>query len=125
MRTRYRRCWIGQEFPFISGQRIATGVEEGKLNFAKGLSVKVMRIGLPWAATAMKNYDPADEPKVPELEESPDLPVRCPHCNSEEIIFDRLIPDPTNATDTSLPQYAWSCASCGYGWKDDGIAKEG
>ena len=110
--------------PFYIGPENATGVEEGMLNFANGVSVKAMRIGLPWAAAAMKNYAPVDEPAEPRVAEPAELPVRCPSCHSVEVIFERLVPDPTDAGDTSLPQYAWTCGTCGYAWKDDGISRK-
>src|SRR5215468_53422 len=69
--------------PFYMGDEKATGVDKITANFAKGVSVKVMRVGLPYAWQAMQNYEPANEP--PEQKEDPrvwddEIPVTCPKC---------------------------------------------
>jgi len=107
--------------PFFMGPEKATGVDAVTSNFADGVSVQVMRIGLPWARRSLTNYVPVNEP-APKLEgELDELPVRCPKCHSTEVIFERLIAEPKGS---SPQQYEWACDSCGHHWKDDGIAKE-
>jgi DNA-directed RNA polymerase subunit M/transcription elongation factor TFIIS len=125
--------------PFFMGPEKAKGVAEVTSNFANGVSVKIMRIGMPWAGQAMSNYFPEDEPPdVPE-EDLEEAPMRCPKCRSEEVIFDGLAteqPDngefpPASAEPESLssapvdsPQrFDWTCDSCGYQWTDDGVAR--
>jgi DNA-directed RNA polymerase subunit M/transcription elongation factor TFIIS len=114
--------------PFFMGPEKATGVEAVTSNFVNGVSVQIMNIGLPWARQAMMNYTPADEPGPKPEEELSELPVRCPKCHSEEVVFDRLIVDPmsepTTATDKSQPKFEWTCDSCGHKWDDDGIVKD-
>jgi DNA-directed RNA polymerase subunit M/transcription elongation factor TFIIS len=110
--------------PFFMGPEKATGVDAVTSNFANGVSVQVMRIGVPWIREALQNYTPANEPSPRQEEELGELPVRCPECHSTEVIFERLLADPATATDKSPPQYEWTCDSCGHQWKDDGIAKE-
>jgi DNA-directed RNA polymerase subunit M/transcription elongation factor TFIIS len=106
------------------GPEKATGVDAVTSNFVNGVSVQVMRIGLPWIRGALQNYTPANDSSPRQEEELGELPVRCPECHSTEVIFERMLADPATATDKSPPQYEWTCASCGHQWKDDGIAKE-
>jgi DNA-directed RNA polymerase subunit M/transcription elongation factor TFIIS len=110
--------------PFFMGPEKATGVEAVTSNFVNGVSVQVMRIGLPWTRQPLSNYMPVNEPGPKQEAELDELPVRCPKCHSKEVIFEGLIAEPTLTMDNSSPQYEWSCDSCGHQWKDDGIAKE-
>lgn len=108
--------------PFYIGPEKATGVEDIPLNFAEGVSVRVMRVGLPWAGQAMQDYKPANEPPHQEEEEGREIPVTCPKCRSEEVIFEELTRE--DETDQSA-RFAWTCDSCGYQWEDEGMAKGG
>ena len=110
--------------PFFMGSEKATGVDGVTSNFATGVSVKIMQIGMPWATQAMQNYTPANEPAPKHHEQRHELPVRCPKCNSAEVIFEGLITEPTGAAANSSPKYKWVCDSCGCQWEDDGIAEE-
>jgi DNA-directed RNA polymerase subunit M/transcription elongation factor TFIIS len=110
--------------PFFMGPEKATGVEAVTSNFVHGVSVQVMRIGLPWTRQPLSNYMPVNEPGPKQEAELDELPVRCPKCHSTEVIFEGLIAVPTPTTDHSSRQYEWTCDSCGHQWKDDGIAKE-
>jgi hypothetical protein len=47
--------------PFYIGPEKATDVEAIPLNFGEGVSVQVMRVGVPWAWQAMRDYEPANE----------------------------------------------------------------
>jgi DNA-directed RNA polymerase subunit M/transcription elongation factor TFIIS len=109
--------------PFYMGPENATGVDAVTSNFSNGVSVKIMRIGLPWAGQAMKNYEPANEP-VTQQEEAGELLVRCPKCNSTEVVFERLINQPATAASDSSPKFVWTCDACGHHWDDEGIAEE-
>ena len=108
--------------PFFMGPEKATGVDAVTSAFGDGLSVQVMRVGLPWTRQAVQNYAPADEPKLKPEEELDEYPVRCPGCHSTEVIFEGLVAEPPGGTDKT-PEYEWTCDSCGHHWKDDGIAK--
>ena len=77
--------------PFFMGKEKATGVDAVTSNFAEGVNVQVMAIGYPWAAQALKNYYPEDEPREDPQEEQEAVPVRCPSCHSEEVVFERLV----------------------------------
>ncbi|MFZ3265574.1 MAG: hypothetical protein WA172_16325 [Terriglobales bacterium] len=110
--------------PFYIGPKKATRVDAGTLNFGNGVSVQVMRIGLPWAAQALQNYKPADEPARKHEEELPELSVRCPKCRSTEIILGDVVPERAGASRNASPAYRWSCDSCGCEWEDDGTVKE-
>jgi len=110
--------------PFFMGPEKARGVDAVTSDFVNGVSVRVMRIGLPWTNQALQNYTPANEPGPKQEIELCELPVRCPRCHSTEVIFDRLLTDPAAATGKSPTQYEWTCDSCGHQWKDDGTAKQ-
>lgn len=125
--------------PFFIGPEKATGVAEVTSNFENGLRVQVMRIGIPWTRLPMSNYFPQDEPPdVAEAEPEED-PIRCPKCQSEEVIFNGLVTEPpddefpsassaaespaSSSADDAPQKFDWTCDSCGYEWKDDGVAK--
>ena len=110
--------------PFFMGSEKATGVDAVTSDFAKGVSVQVMRIGLAWAALQMKDYEPANDPDAKETDISEVDPVRCPRCHSTEVVFEDLVAEPATTADKS-PRYKWTCDSCGHHWEDDGIVKEG
>jgi len=111
--------------PFFMGTEKATDAAAVTSNFANGVSVKIMQIGMPWATQAMQNYTPANEPAPKYHEVLNELPVRCPKCHSAEVIFEGLITGPTSAAGDSSRHYRWTCDSCGQRWEDDGIAEEG
>jgi hypothetical protein len=124
--------------PFFMGPERATGVPEVTSNFTEGVIVKVMRIGLPWTIEPMRDYFPKDEPPEEAAEVLDELPVRCPKCQSTEVVFNRLVvePPPNAAAEfppasaaseplpSSAPKFDWTCDACGYQWQDDGLAKE-
>ena len=110
--------------PFFMGPEKATSVESVTSNFANGVSVQIMRIGLPWARTGMSHYAPEDDPTPKETAEPEEVAVRCPKCHSEEVVFEGLTSEPGKAADDSSQKYKWSCDSCGNQWEDDGVAKD-
>lgn len=110
--------------PFSMGPEKATCADAVTSNFAVGVSVQVMRIGVPWAAQVMQYYEPANEPARKPEEEPAELVVRCPKCRSTEVVFEGGTSTLVVATDDSSQKYKWSCDSCGYQWEDDGVAKE-
>ena len=112
--------------PFYLGDERVTGVDKLTSNFACGVSVKVMRVGYPWAWQAIRDYEPADEPP-PEEDETEDLreiPVTCPKCRSADVVFERLSSGPGKEEEDPDPDFEWTCDSCGYQWQDKGILKE-
>ena len=111
--------------PFFMGPENAPGVEPGSSNFANGVSVKVMNIGVPWATQALKEYAPENEPAQKPKPEPQELPVRCPKCDSPDVIFDSLITRPADEDEGPAQIYKWICDSCGHEWEDDGAAGEG
>ena len=110
--------------PFFLGPEKATGVDAVTSNFAKGVAVQIMQIGLPWAGRAMVYYEPADDPVPKETEELDELVLRCPKCDSAEIVFEGGTSTLVVATDDSSQKYKWTCDSCSHQWEDDGVAKE-
>jgi len=114
----------GAGIPFYMGKESATGVDRVTSNFAEGVDVSIMNVGLPWARDLLRNYFPKDEPASGNSDELPEASIRCPKCKSEEIVFEHM-QDQDPATHQRIAQkYQWKCDSCGYEWEDDGVAKE-
>jgi DNA-directed RNA polymerase subunit M/transcription elongation factor TFIIS len=109
--------------PFFMGAEKATNADAVTSNFAEGVSVQIMQVGVPWARQAMQDYAPVSDP-VPKPSEETEAPVRCPKCNSPEVIFEELVPAPTEAAAKSTQKYKWVCDSCGNEWEDDGVVNE-
>lgn len=104
--------------PFYMGREKATSVDSVTSKFDRGLPVKVMQIGLPWAYEAMRrNYVPHDEPPEPQFEDARDIAIHCPRCRSTEVVFNER----ADRVPGALPKYRWTCGSCGYEWEDDGV----
>ena len=111
--------------PFFLGTEKATGVDRVTSNFANGVIVQIMQIGLPWATQPMRHFEPEDDPTPKkEEEELEELPVRCPKCHSTEVVFEGRTSAPEDAADESSEKYKWTCDSCRHQWEDDGIAKQ-
>ncbi len=109
--------------PFFMGPEKASGVDAVTSNFADGITVRIMKIGWPWARQAMQTYEPADDQTPPDPPPTDEPPIRCPKCHSEEVVFEELVPDPAAAA--SAPQkFKWICDACGHEWEDDGIVEE-
>jgi hypothetical protein len=107
--------------PFYWGDEMAVDMEVGKLNFGSGVKVKIMRIGLPWAWRALRNYEPRDEPIEPPEEEWKEIPVPCPSCHSTHVILEPPDPDSELKAGELLSEFEWTCEACGHHWKDDGV----
>ena len=111
--------------PFYMGDERATGVDKVAANFANGVSVKVMRVGYPYAWQALQDYEPANEP--PEEEADPrawdEIPVRCPKCRSTDVVFERLSSAFPRTKHDPDPDFEWTCDACGYQWEDKGMLK--
>jgi len=104
--------------PFYMGAEKATSADAVTSNFAEGVDVQIMQIGIPWARLALKDYAPVED-RADENEEVPDeASVRCPKCHSEEIILQETEPVKEGTT----PQlFKWKCDNCGHHWEDDGV----
>ncbi|HTR27447.1 MAG TPA: hypothetical protein VMI10_25990 [Terriglobales bacterium] len=134
--------------PFFMGPERATGVAEVTSNFANGVAVRIMRIGMPWTVGPMQSYFPKDEPPEETPEVADELPIHCPRCQSTDVVFNHLITEPPPNDPTEFPpadassrsplseagsgdptsrppaKFDWTCDSCGNKWQDDGVAKE-
>jgi hypothetical protein len=119
-----QRILDGAGIPFFMGPEKATGVDKVTSNFAKGVGVQIMRIGLPWARQPMQHFEPEDDPTPKEEEEFKETLVRCPKCHSTEVVFDGGTSTPIVTSDDSSQKFKWTCDSCGHHWEDDGVAKE-
>src|SRR5579863_4702415 len=109
--------------PFYMGKEHATCVDAVTSNFSTGVSVQIMKIGWPWAVGPMSHYLPLNEPAEEKPGEAEELPIRCPKCHSDAVIFERLAGD-EEAVPTAAPKFEWTCDSCGYEWEDDGVVKK-
>jgi hypothetical protein len=76
--------------PFYLGPGKATRVDAVTSNFANGLSVQIMQVGVPWARRALRQYFPADEPPEEKVGESDNFAIHCPKCHSTEVVFEDL-----------------------------------
>lgn len=108
--------------PFFIGPEKATSVDQVTSDFSQGVSVKIMKIGMPWAIPLMQHYEPEDDLR-PEPEEAQEIPVRCPVCHSTEVVFEGLSDEKATAEDAP-EKFKWTCDSCGNRWEDDGTVKE-
>jgi DNA-directed RNA polymerase subunit M/transcription elongation factor TFIIS len=110
--------------PFFMGPEKATGVGDVTSNFSKGVVVQIMKIGLPWAWGAMRDYEPEDDPNPKEPEEPAELIVRCPKCRSTEVVFEGGTSTLIVPGDDTSQKLRWHCDACGHEWEDDGVAEE-
>ena len=110
--------------PFFIGPEEATSADAVTSDFTKGVAVRIMRVGIPWAAQAMQHYWPADEPPDEPEDEIKEIPIRCPQCHSEEVVLEEVVPEPA-ATENPSSKFRWTCDACGNQWEDDGLVKEG
>ena len=109
--------------PFSMGKENATGVDKVTSNFANGIGVQIMQIGIPWARQAMQHYEPEDDPTPKETPELDEVVIRCPQCHSDEVVFEGRTSELANARDESSQKFEWTCDSCGHRWEDDGVKK--
>jgi predicted nucleic-acid-binding Zn-ribbon protein len=115
--------------PFFMGQEKATSVDAVTSNFAEGVDVAVMSIGLSWAREIMQHYEPINDqtPKEEKEEQDGELLVRCPKCRSTEVVFEELAAPAEGKPSPQIlsPQvFKWICDSCGHEWEDNGVLKE-
>lgn len=106
--------------PCFMGDERATSANSVKSNFANGVSVKVMRIGIPYATRARRMFQPQDDSRPEEKDEDsePD-PLFCPKCKSDQVFLDEVEPD--LAKPGTAAKFQWTCDACGNHWEDDGI----
>jgi DNA-directed RNA polymerase subunit M/transcription elongation factor TFIIS len=110
--------------PFYMGPEKAASVDAVTSNFANGLSVEIMRVGVPWARQVLQQYFPADEPPEEKADESDNLAIHCPKCHSTEVVFEDLDRGRENSEGKASSKFKWTCDSCGHEWEDDGLVTE-
>jgi len=115
----------GADIPFFMGPEKAPDAESVTSDFSKGVSVQVMRVGVPWARQAIQNnYFPADEPVEEPVDQQEEIPVRCPKCRSTDVVIERLVSEAAASKEVDASRFEWKCDACGYEWEDDGVVKE-
>lgn len=97
--------------PFYLGEEKATSVDDVISNFNEGIPVMVMRVGVPWALEAMKNYFPQDERTEPSYADAGEIRMACPRCGSADVLFQELLGE----------KFRWTCDSCANTWEDEGL----
>jgi DNA-directed RNA polymerase subunit M/transcription elongation factor TFIIS len=110
--------------PFYVGPEKAFGFDAATSNFANGLSVQIMRVGVPWAGQALQQYFPADVPPDEKVDESDNLAIHCPKCHSTKVVFEDLDRGLENSEGEPSSKFNWTCDSCGHQWEDDGLVTE-
>jgi DNA-directed RNA polymerase subunit M/transcription elongation factor TFIIS len=126
--------WVGTAC-FIGPDNVLEP-EDHKGSFANGVNVKIrsvdrqhtlftlQKIGGPaWPSPIVTLKNTAEEPdneEEPDNNEGQSVEIRCPQCNSVEVIFEgRDCKDSTNPPPTA--KYNWSCCACGNLWQNDGV----
>lgn len=110
--------------PFCMGPKKATSVDAVTSNFASGLDVRIMQVGVPWARRVLRQYFPADEPPEEKVFESDNFAMHCPKCHSTEVVFEDLDRAPENSEGKPSSKFKWACDSCGHEWEDEGLLTE-
>jgi hypothetical protein len=108
--------------PFFLGPENSTRVAAVS-NFGSGVSVAVMRVGLPWAQQAIKHFKPQDLPDPRQPEEA-QFEMRCPRCHSADVILEGLVAETGDEAENSVRKYTWSCDMCQHEWQDEGVLGE-
>ena len=91
------------------------------MNFRKGVDLKVRYVDNQRARGAIRQALDSNPQSGPESIR--EASVRCPQCDSEEVVFqgrDR----PPGADPDSEAKFNWNCDACRYHWSDDGVAKQ-
>jgi DNA-directed RNA polymerase subunit M/transcription elongation factor TFIIS len=91
------------------------------LNFSQGVDLKVRYVDNQRALGAIRyafDSDPQSEPEI--IREAS---IRCPKCNSEEVVFQSR-DSGSGAGPDAAAKFNWNCDACGHRWSDDGVEKE-
>jgi hypothetical protein len=95
-------------------------------NWADGVVVRVMRVGLGWARATLPAFDyryipESEKEQLDEESQLPDVRVCCPKCRSQEVVLEDAGSEDPAAVETAA-QFDWTCVACGNQWRDEGIA---
>ena len=111
--------------PFFMGPELATSTDGVKSRFGEGVSVKVMKIAVPFVRGVLQTFEPKDDPYPDTPQDAPaDTSARCPECGSAEIVLEGTEQDPDNPARDQASHFEWTCMACGHEWEDDGIEEE-
>jgi DNA-directed RNA polymerase subunit M/transcription elongation factor TFIIS len=91
------------------------------MNFSRGVDLKVRYIDNQRALGAIRcafDSNPQSEPEI-----NREASIRCPKCNSEEVVFQSRDSEPGTVPDAAA-EFNWNCDACGHHWSDDGVEKE-
>jgi hypothetical protein len=89
-------------------------------NCEDGVEIKVMKFQGRFALQGLLRLFPPPPEQRPA--DDADYAIFCPICNSRDVVFQGLdVPPGEDPTPDAM--YIWTCAECGYEWKDDGLQK--
>ncbi len=110
--------------PSFLGPDNAHTVELYLGGFAKGAQLKVLRQDAYRASIVFHGLPrPARDEDEPEDESTQPTIVVCPSCRSAEVVFHGVEAEEDDGTHPDA-QFHWSCDTCGYEWRDDGVEQE-
>jgi hypothetical protein len=109
--------------PILWGANQAATPEEASGNFSEGMSVRTMRVAIPWLRSTLAQFEPQDDPRPVEPENTEPVPVLCPECGSDQVFLDHTEQDPENPAKDQASTFAWECDACGHRWEDDGVTE--
>ncbi len=103
--------------PAYLGPENVEHVNEFHGSFDAGVDIRVRDVDQQRALAAL-----AQAPSQTDEDRSEEEPftLRCPKCQSEEIMLEEFVPAP-KATGYARPaMFRWRCDACGHQWEDDG-----
>ncbi len=107
--------------PAYLGPENVEDVDAFHSSFDNGVELRVRAVDQLRAFRALTLVAPETEQDV---EEETLFVARCPHCQSEEIVFEELVAAPSSAGPGSPQKFHWRCEACGHEWEDDGVEGE-
>jgi len=91
-----------------------------KGSYEDGVEIKVMKFQGRIALMGLWRLFPPKPEDV--ASESTQYAIFCPNCSSQDVIFQGLDVEPGEVPIRDA-MYNWTCAACGYEWKDEGVQK--
>lgn len=122
--NREQAAWVRKTFtdagiPCYFGPNLAEDIDGLQFPEGIGAQVKVLTSDLDRARYVLRDFD-TQFPSGDADDETADLTVRCPTCQSTEIVFEGLDSEAPDE-DGRGAKYNWNCDTCGYQWTDDGV----
>ena len=105
--------------PYLGPDNVES-VDDYKGSYEDGVEIKVMKFQgrIAWVGLC-RLFPPKPEQ---DASDNTQYAILCPSCSSRDVIFQGLDVEPGEGP-TRDAMYNWTCAACGYDWKDEGIQK--